>query len=130
MTINDSLAQALSHINNSEAVSKQVVELKPVSKMLKNVLDIMKDKMYVGSYEVVPVSGGEKLVLNLLGNINGCGVIKPRFAFTYAESEKVEKKYLPAKGFGIVIVSTSQGLMTLEESKAKQIGGKLIAYCY
>ena len=130
MTINDSLAQALSHINNSEAVSKQVVEIKPVSKMLKNVLDIMKDKMYVGSYEIVPVSGGDKLVLNLLGNVNKCGVIKPRFAFKYEDSEKVEQKYLPAKGFGIVIVSTSQGLMTLEESKANKIGGKLVAYCY
>ena len=130
MTLNDSLAQALSHINNSESVSKQAVEIKPVSKMLKSVLDIMKDKMYVGSYEIVPISGGDKLVLNLLGNLNKCGVVKPRFAFKYEETEKVEKKYLPAKGFGIVIVSTSQGLMTLEESKAKQIGGKLIAYCY
>ena len=130
MTLNDSLAQALSHINNSEAVSKQTVEIIPVSKMLKSVLDIMKDKMYVGNYEIVPISGGDKLVLNLLGNVNKCGVVKPRFAFKYEESEKVESKYLPAKGFGIVIVSTSQGLMTLGESKEKKIGGKLVAYCY
>jgi len=130
MTLNDSLAQTLSHINNSEAVSKQIVELKPVSKMLKNVLDILKDKMYVGSYEIVAIPGGEKLVLNLLGNINKCGVIKPRFSYKFEDSEKIEKKYLPAKGFGLVIVSTPQGLMTLEEAKGKQIGGRLIAYCY
>jgi len=130
MTLNDSLAQALSHINNSEAVSKQVVELKPVSTMLKNILDILKDNMFVGSYEIVKIPSGEKLVLNLLGNINKCGVIKPRFSYKFEDSEKVEMKYLPAKGFGIVIVSTPKGLMTLAEAKENKIGGRLIAYCY
>lgn len=130
MVLNDSLAQALSHINNAEKVSKQSVDLKVVSKTLKTVLDIMKDHRYVGSYESVPVNAGEELLLHLIGNINECGVIKPRFSYKYEDSAKIEKKYLPAKGFGIIIVSTSQGMMTLDDAKEKGIGGKLVAYCY
>lgn len=130
MALNDSLAQALSAINNAEKVAKQNLELTSVSKLLKNVLDIMKDHMYVGSYEQIEINGGEKLKLHLIGNINQCGVIKPRSAFKYEDSTKIEKKYLPSRGFGIVIVSTPQGLMTLEEAQEKKIGGRLIAYCY
>ena len=44
--------------------------------------------------------------------------------------EKFEKRYLPAKGFGLIIVSTSKGLMTHVDAEEKNIGGKMIAYCY
>jgi len=130
MVLNDSLAEALSNINNAEKVSKPVINVSHVSKLLKNVLEILKDKRYVGSYDVVPSNGGEKITLNLLGSINKCGVIKPRFSFELNEIEKIEKKYLPAKNFGVVIVSTSMGLMTISEARENKIGGKLIAYCY
>ena len=130
MVVNDSLAQTLSHINNAEKVSKPSIELEPVSKEIKKVLDIMKDHTYVGSYESVPRNGGDRLKLNLLGNINECGVIKPRFSFTKDQADSMEKRHLPAKGFGIVIVSTSKGLMTMTEAKEQGIGGRLIAYCY
>ena len=46
------------------------------------------------------------------------------------EYEKFEKRYLPAKGFGIIIVSTPKGLMIHKEAISKVTGGKLIAYCY
>jgi small subunit ribosomal protein S8 len=46
------------------------------------------------------------------------------------EFDKFEKRYLPARGFGIIIVSTNKGIMTLEEAKEKRIGGRLLAYCY
>ena len=44
--------------------------------------------------------------------------------------EKVEKQYLPAKEFGVIIVTTSKGIMTLSQAKELGIGGKLLAYCY
>ena len=58
------------------------------------------------------------------------GAIKPRFAVKATEYEKFEKRYLPAKGFGILIVSTVKGLMTHYEAKQQGLGGRLIAYCY
>ena len=46
------------------------------------------------------------------------------------EFEKFERRYLPAKGFGFLLVSTSKGIMTNEEAKTNGVGGKLIAYIY
>ncbi|MDZ4226799.1 MAG: 30S ribosomal protein S8, partial [Candidatus Pacearchaeota archaeon] len=59
-----------------------------------------------------------------------CGVVKPRFPVKLDEFEKFEKRYLPAKNFGIIIVSTSNGIMTHIEAKEKKLGGRLIAYIY
>ena len=44
--------------------------------------------------------------------------------------EKFEQRYLPAKSFGMLIISTSKGMLTNIQAKEKKIGGKLIAYCY
>jgi small subunit ribosomal protein S8 len=124
--IHDSLAQALSHVNNAQKVSKSEIVVTPSSKVLKEVLSILKDALYIGDFE--DVHNGLKI--NLLGTVNKCGVIKPRFAFSLIDCEKVEKQYLPAKGFGLVIVSTSKGMMTLDQAKEQKIGGRLVAYCY
>jgi len=98
--------------------------------MIKMVFTIMNEQGYLGSFEEVNDGKGGVLKVYLLGNINKCGVIKPRFSTTKHEFEKWEKRYLPAKDFGIIVVSTPQGLMTHYSAKEKQSGGKLIAYCY
>jgi len=46
------------------------------------------------------------------------------------EFEKFEKRFLPARGFGILIISTTSGVITHEEAREKNIGGKLIGYIY
>ena len=130
MTMNDPLAAALSKMINAEKIGTKEVMFKPVSGFMKKVLDILNAEGYVGLYETIEDGRGSHLVLNLLGKVNGCGVVKPRFTVSMKTYEKYEKRFLPAKGFGILIVSTSQGLMTHVEAKEKNIGGKLIAYCY
>ena len=62
--------------------------------------------------------------------VNDCKVIKPRYSISVDDFEKWEKRYLPAKGFGILIVSTTKGIMTHEEAKEKHVGGKLLAYAF
>jgi small subunit ribosomal protein S8 len=130
MSLNDPLANTMSKIMNSEKVVKSSCIIHPVSSLIKKVLEIMNDHQYIGSYEEVEDQKGNFLKLNLLGHINKCGVIKPRFAITLNDYDKYEKRFLPARNIGILIISTSQGLMTHHESKKKGIGGKLIAYCY
>ncbi len=66
----------------------------------------------------------------LLGKVNKCGAIKPRFSVKKGGFEKFEKRYLPAKNFGMIIVSTSKGLMMHDEAKKKGLGGRLISYVY
>lgn len=128
--MNDTLASALSNINNAEKVGKNQCTAKPVSKILKKILDIMKDHNYVGSYEVIEDNKGGIVKINILGAINSCKAIKPRFSVQTTTFEKFEKRYLPAKDFGLLIVSTSKGVMTHHEAKEKKIGGKLLAYVY
>ncbi len=127
---NDPLAAALAKINNAEKVGKKEVLLSPASKMLRKVLALMNEHNYVGSLEEVQDGSHITLKVHLLGNINKCNVIKPRFSTKQHEFAKWEKRYLPARDFGFIVVSTPQGVMTHSEAKGKGIGGKLLAYCY
>ncbi len=43
---------------------------------------------------------------------------------------KYARRYLPARDMGVLILSTSQGLMTHHAALEKNIGGSLIAYVY
>ncbi len=128
--LNDALAATLSKVMNAEKVGKKEVVVKPSSKLIKNVLTIFNEHKYLGLFEEFEEGQNMALKINLLGNINQCGVIKPRFSTKQDNFEKWEKRYLPAKGYGILVVSTSRGLMTHYQAKEKKIGGKLIAYCY
>lgn len=127
---NDPLAATLGKIMNAERVGKREVLVKPASKLVKQVLSILNDHQYVGMFEEIEDGKGNLLKVYLLGNINACGVVKPRFPVKYRLFEKWEKRYLPAKDFGVILVSTSQGLMTHLEAKEKKLGGALVAYCY
>ncbi len=128
--LNDPLAAALTKIMNAEKVGKKEVEVRPASKLIKKVLTILNDHSYVGMYEEVPDGRAGILKVHLLGNVNWCGVIKPRFSVKCTAFEKWEKRYLPAKDFGLLIVSTPLGVLSHSQAKEKRTGGKLIAYCY
>ena len=128
--LNDPLANALSSILNNEKLRKPDCLIRISSKLIKNVLEIINQNGYIGSINEIKASKGDLLRVNLLGNINKCGVIRPRYSVKKEEYEKFEKRYLPAKDIGILIVSTPSGLMTHTEAKKKGLGGVLIAYCY
>lgn len=128
--MNDTLANAMSAILNYDRVGKKEYLVHPASKTTQRVLAILNAQGYIGAAESVTEARGGVLKVNLLGNINKCGVIKPRFAVTMNEYEKFEKRFLPAKGVGVIIVSTIKGFLTHEEAKAQNLGGRLIAYCY
>ena len=128
--LNDTLSNALSLIYNGEMIRRESITINPNSKVISKVLDIFNAHGYVGKAENITDSKGGFAKIPLLGHINKCGVIKPRFSVKKDQYEKFEKRYLPAKNMGIMIVTTSQGMMTHDEAKEKNIGGKLIAYCY
>ena len=128
--LNDSLANVMSLILNKELIGKSECLIKPVSKVIKEVLKVMKDNGYVGDFKEVEDSRGNYLKLNLIGSINKCGVIKPRYSVKGDSFENFERRYLPAKDMGILFVSTPRGIMTHYDAKSKKTGGKLLAYCY
>ena len=128
--LNDTLATALSAILNKEKIGKKECLVRPCSKIIKEILKIMNENNYIGQFEEVELKKGNVLKVNLLGNINKCGAIKPRYSVKKGEYEKFEKRYLPAKDFGIIFISTPKGIMAHIEARKKDTGGKLLAYCY
>ncbi len=128
--LNDPLANVMSAIIINEKTGKKELVVHPVSKTIRRVLSIMQEHGYVGELEETSEGRGGFAKLNLLGNVNKCGVIKPRFAVKNNEFQKFEKRYLPASGVGILVLSTPEGIMTHEKAREKTLGGRLIAYCY
>ena len=128
--LNDTLANVMSLILNNELIGESECLIKPVSKVIKEILKVMKENGYVGDFREVEDSRGNYLKLSLVGGVNKCGVIKPRYSVKANNFENFEKRYLPAKDIGILFVSTPRGIMTHYDAKSKKTGGKLLAYCY
>src|SRR3989344_7301132 len=78
MALNDTLGNALSAILNDEKKGKAICKVKPAASMIKEVLRIIHENNYLGSFSIVPDNRGNSIEINLLGKINKCGVIKPR----------------------------------------------------
>ena len=126
----DPLADALSTIKNAEMTGKPDCTLRPASKLIGNVLKVMKEKGYIGDFEFIDDGKSGIFKVQLKGKINKCGVISPRHAVKNTDFEKWEKRYLPAKGFGSIILTTPDGVMTHSEARGNGIGGELLAYVY
>ena len=130
MTLMDPLADALTNMRNNEMQGNNTCTITPASKMIGQVLRTMQKEEYIGEFEFVDDGKAGQFIIELEGNINKCGVIKPRHAVKKDEFERFEKRYLPSKNFGIMIMTTPEGIMTHKEAKEKGIGGRLIAYSY
>ena len=130
MSLNDTLSNTLSSILNSEKVGKSECSIPQSSKLIKEVLNLMKNNEYIGEFNDIEGTNGQKIKVQLMGRVNKCGSIKPRFSVRKDNFEKYEKRFLPAKNFGILIVSTQKGIMTHLEAIEQGLGGRLLAYCY
>jgi len=128
--LNDPLSDALSTIKNAEIKGKGVCIIKPSSKLIGKVLNLLKEKGYIGEFEHVDNGKAGLFQVKLKGNINDCGVIKPRYPIKREDLEKWESRYLPAQHFGLLILTTTKGIVTQDEAKQNGIGGKLLAYVY
>ncbi|MEM7821210.1 MAG: 30S ribosomal protein S8 [Candidatus Aenigmatarchaeota archaeon] len=127
--LQDQLADALSAIKNSERVGKKECIVN-ASKLIKAVLEVMQKRGYIGAFEFIDDGKSGKFRVELKGRIINVNVIKPRFSVKIEEFEKYEKRFLPRREFGILILSTSKGVMDHIKAKELHIGGKLLCYIY
>ena len=128
--LNDPLANALSTIKNAETKGLGKVTICPSSKLIGGILSLLKDKGYVGNFEYIDDGKAGLFQVELVGNINNCGVIKPRYPIKRGDLERWESRYLPARDFGLLILTTTEGVISQNEARTKGIGGKLLAYVY
>jgi small subunit ribosomal protein S8 len=126
----DTLANALVNMKNCEIMSKSECTIAPASKLVGDILKLMQREGYIGNFEFIDNGKAGIYRVQLIGRINNCRVVKPRYSVRKGGFEKWEKRYLPAKGFGTLIVTTPQGVLTHVEAKLQGIGGKLLAYVY
>ncbi len=130
MALVDPISDALVNIKNCDLASKNKCICRPASKLFGEILRVMKEKGFVSSYKLVEDGREGLYTVDLNGKINRCKAIKPRYAVKKDEFEKYEKRYLPSKDIGIIIVTTPMGVLTHNEAKEKGVGGRLLAYIY
>jgi small subunit ribosomal protein S8 len=126
----DPLANAMSCIKNAESTGKATCAIKPASKLIGSVLKVMQSTGYVKDFEFVDDGKSGIFIVGLHGKINRCGVVKPRHSVKKIEFETYEKRFLPSRDVGILIITTPEGIMSHHESKKRAIGGSLLAYVY
>ena len=85
---------------------------------------------YIGEFEEIDDHRSGKIIIQLNGRLNKCGVISPRFNIKVNEIEKWTANLLPARQFGYMILTTSAGIMDHEEARAKHAGGKVLGFFY
>jgi len=126
----DTLNDAMATIKNAERVGKGECFIRPSSKLVGRVLKVMQQHGYISQFELVTDgrSGMFKVVLS--GHINDCGVIRPRYSVKRSDLERFEARYLPAQDFGVLILTTTKGVLSHADAKKDGVGGKLLAFVY
>lgn len=130
MTMMNTLANGLTTIMNAEIRNKRECIIAPASNLLGQVLRVMQLNGYIGEFEFIDDGRSGKFKAQLLGRVNKCGAVKPRYAVKTDEFEIWEKRFLPSREIGILVVSTSIGVISHKEARTKHVGGRLLAFVY
>jgi small subunit ribosomal protein S8 len=137
--MNDPIADMLARIRNAAAVRKPEVVL-PMSKLKFNIAKLLEESGWVSKVEIVGNEGASakgaafsEIKITLKYKTNGT----PAFSSLKRISKSSRRIYtskndLPRvlNGFGIAIVSTSQGIMTNKEARRRNLGGEIICEVY
>lgn len=126
----DPLNDVMASLKNAERVGKRACRVRPASNLIGRVLRVMQENRYIGSFQRIENNRGGFFEVELIGTINNCGAIKPRFSVKRKLLEKYEARFLPAQDFGVLILTTPKGVLSHRTAKEENTGGKLLAYVY
>jgi len=126
----DTISNALSSILNNEIRRKHDCIISPASRLMGDILRVLQMNGYIGKFEFIDDGRSGKFDVQLLGRINRCGAIRPRYSCSVDKLEMWEERYLPSKELGIIILSTPQGVISHKESRERKTGGRLLAFVY
>ncbi|MFE8698615.1 30S ribosomal protein S8 [Cytobacillus sp. FJAT-53684] len=132
MVMTDPIADLLTRIRNANMVRHEKLEV-PASNIKKEVADILKREGFVRDVEFIEDNkqGIIRIFLKYGSNnervITGLKRISKPGLRVYAKADEVPRVL---NGLGIALVSTSQGVLTDKEARAKQVGGEVLAYVW
>ena len=132
-TSTDPIADMLTRIRNAIAVRKHEVNL-PHSKIKEAVATMLKDNKFIESVQITDAANGvgKTLALTLSSDSSNARITeitrlsKPGRRF-YVNSTEIP---VVKRGRGLVIISTSRGLMTGDTARKAKVGGELICRVY
>lgn len=131
--VNDRIADMLTRIRNANIMKYDTVEVLG-SKVTNEVARILKDEGYIADYVYEKNIKGDKITLTLkyANNkkekvITGLKRISKPGLRVYAKASEIP--YV-LNGLGIAIISTSEGIMTDRDARAKGLGGEVLAYIW
>ena len=131
MIMTDPIADMLTRIRNGVQARHESVEI-PANKEKIEIAKILKNEGFITDYSV---EGDVKKTINVTLKygpnnekvINGLKRVSKPGLRVYAKVDEVPRVL---NGLGIAIISTSHGLMTDKEARAKHVGGEVIAYVW
>ena len=130
--LTDPIADYLTRVRNALAAEHPEVEV-PASRLKKEVTRILKEQGYIADFSVEPTAVGEVIRIELRYTSDR----KPVITGIDRISRPGRRRYVKGKevprvmgGMGTAIVSTSTGVMTGHEAKAKGVGGEVVAYVW
>ena len=131
--ITDSIADYLTRIRNAVSARHKIVEI-PASNLKKDITRILHDKGYILNYKFVSdgPQGTIKIALKYHPETKTSAIKSIQRASRPGLRKYSGSKELPRvlNGLGVAVVSTSQGVMTDKEARAKKIGGEVLCYVY
>ena len=122
----DIVSDGLNQIMNAKRIEKRELTIKRYSKVLLNLLEMMKAQGHV-DYEVDEEA---KTVTVRIIKLNECKAIKPRYYVGVDGIDKYLRRFLPSRNFGSLVISTNQGLLNHKDAVKNNLGGSVIAYFY
>ncbi|MCA9329167.1 30S ribosomal protein S8 [Candidatus Saccharibacteria bacterium] len=130
-TSTDPIADMLSRIRNAIAVRKTEVLL-PHSKVKEAVANLLQENNFIDRVSVSDVSIGKTLHVTINSENNNARITEIKRLSTPGRRHYVTAKDIPSvkSGRGIVIISTSKGMMTGSQAKSAGVGGELICRVY
>lgn len=131
MVTTDPIADMLTRIRNANQQKHETVSI-PYSNLKNDLANILKNEGFVTDFVVNEEGNHKSIVITLKykGNervITGLKRVSKPGLRQYAKVNEIPKVL---NGLGIVVLSTSQGLMTDKEARAKNIGGEVLAYIW
>jgi len=132
MVMTDTIADLLTRIRNANMVRHEKLEV-PASNLKKEIAEILKREGFVRDVEYIEDNkqGIIRIFLKYGSSnervITGLKRISKPGLRVYAKATEVPRVL---NGLGIALVSTSQGVVTDKEARAKQLGGEVLAYVW